>query len=325
MTMTSAYHHGERAVQARTHLETPAGNAERAIRATLPPVAATFLTEQPAIFVGAADATGRIWTTMVTGQAGFLTAPRGDLLLVGARPGAPDPLAGTLAAAARVGMIAIEPATRRRVRLNGRSRPHGDGLAVELDQVISNCPKYLQRRDVDQVMAGSPRLAGQGATLTERQQRMIAGADTFFVSTAADDGTADTSHRGGNPGFVRVSATRLSWPDYLGNAMFLTLGNLEVNPAAGLLFPDWASGDLLHLTGTATVDYSPERAAGTPGAQRFVDFTVTGVVEITGGSPLRWSRPEPSRFNPPVERSGPPVERFNPPVERSGPPASSTT
>jgi len=300
MTMTSAYHHGERAVQARTKLETPAGNAVRGIRTALPPVAVTFLGEQPAIFVGAADHTGRVWTTMITGQPGLLTAPREDLLLIGARPGAPDPLAGALTTAAQVGMIAIEPATRRRVRLNGRSRPHGGGLAVDLDQVISNCPKYLQKRDIVQATSGSPRLVGQGTALTGRQQRWVSTADTFFVSTVADDGTADTSHRGGNPGFVRASATRISWPDYVGNAMFLTLGNLEVNPAAGLLFPDWASGDLLHLTGTATVDYSPERAARTPGAQRFVDFTVTGAVEVTGGSPLRWSAPEASRFNPPV-------------------------
>jgi predicted pyridoxine 5'-phosphate oxidase superfamily flavin-nucleotide-binding protein len=301
MISSPPYHRGELAVQARASLEEPAQHAGRAIRAAMPPVAIGFLAEQPALFVGAADRAGRIWSTMITGEPGFLTAPREDLLIVGARPAAPDPLAETLARPARVGMIAIEPSTRRRMRLNGHSRPHGDGLAVQLDQVVSNCPKYLQKRDVAYAAGDGARLAARGGALTERQQQWIGAADTFFVSTAADDGAADTSHRGGLPGFVQVaSATRLSWPDYVGNAMFLTLGNLDVHPAAGLLFPDWSTGDLLHLTGTAVVDHTPQRAARVPGAQRMVDFTVTGVVEVAAGSPLRWSAPEFSRFNPPL-------------------------
>ena len=299
MTTTPGYHRGERAVQARANLTGPASNAERGIRPVMPPVAVAFLAGQPAIFLGATDGAGRVWSTMVTGEPGFLTAPRPDLLLVGGRPAAPDPLAATLAGPARVGMIVMEPASRRRMRINGRSRPDGDGLAVEIDQVISNCPKYIQKRSPERVTGGRPRLVARGAGLTEPQQRAIRAADTFFVSTAADDGAADTSHRGGRPGFVRVAGpNRLSWPDYLGNAMFLTLGNLDLRPAAGLLFPDWSSGGLLHLSGTATVDHSPQRAAQVPGAQRIVDFTVTDVVEIAAAGPLRWSAPEPSRFNP---------------------------
>ncbi|GAA4607902.1 putative pyridoxine 5'-phosphate oxidase superfamily flavin-nucleotide-binding protein [Actinoplanes octamycinicus] len=301
MSTAATYHRGEHAVQKRVGLDGPAGNAVRGIRDAVPAVAAEFLAEQPAVFLGAADRAGRIWSTMLTGEPGFLSAPRADLVVVRNRPEAPDPLAEALAGPARLGMIAIEPATRRRMRINGRSRPYRQGLAIEIEQVIANCPKYIQKRSPEAVAAGPARLVARGAALTDRQRAVVEAADTFFVSTAADDGAADTSHRGGRPGFVRVtSPTRLSWPDYLGNAMFLTLGNLELNPAAGLLFPDWSTGGLLHLSGTAAVDYSPDRAARVPGAQRLVDFTVTDVVEVTGGSPLRWSAPEPSRFNPPT-------------------------
>ncbi|NGN70050.1 pyridoxamine 5'-phosphate oxidase family protein, partial [Streptomyces sp. A7024] len=182
-----------------------------------------------------------------------------------------------------------------------------DGLRVRLDQVISNCPKYLQRREYGTVAqdGGEPRTTSRGAELTTAQQLAVSTADTFFIATASGEGDADASHRGGNPGFVEVlSPTRLRWPDYQGNAMFLTLGNLELNPAAGLVFPDWETGGLLQVTGTARTVWDAAEAAKVPGAKRLVDFEVTEVSENSGALPLRWSEPEFSRFNPPVRAAG---------------------
>ncbi|WP_419994573.1 pyridoxamine 5'-phosphate oxidase family protein [Streptomyces boninensis] len=309
----ATYTSGELAVQERAGLAGPAGNALRGIRGEVPEVAAAFLGEQPMIVVGAADGAGRMWATVLASEPGFLAVPDPSVVTIGARPLPGDALAEVLAGEAKVGTIAIEPATRRRMRLNGRSAPAGTGaglgsgsgpgpgpgsgsglgLRVELDQVISNCPKYLQRRTYDIVPTTAGRAAGwRGEALTMAQQLVIATADTFFIATADESGDADASHRGGNPGFVEVvSPTRLRWPDYVGNAMFLTLGNLEQNPAAGLVFPDWETGDLLQVTGSARTVW---------GAQRMVEFEVREVNEISGALPLRWSEPEFSRFNPPI-------------------------
>ncbi|MYR93484.1 MULTISPECIES: pyridoxamine 5'-phosphate oxidase family protein [unclassified Streptomyces] len=201
-----------------------------------------------------------------------------------------------------IGMIGIEPATRRRMRMNGRAVRDGDGLRVELDQVISNCPKYIQKRDHRPDPATPlPRTAVDSTELSPEQQRTLRAADTFFVATASDRGDADASHRGGNPGFVQVLSPRLlRWPDYAGNAMFLTLGNLELNPAAGLLVPDWETGTSLHLTGSARTVWDEEEVARTPGAQRIVEFEIAAVREIAAASPLRWTEPAYSRFNPPT-------------------------
>lgn len=110
---------------------------------------------------------------------------------------------------------------------------------------------------------------------------------------------ADASHRGGNPGFVTVTGSRtLTWPDYAGNAMYMTLGNLELEPRCGLLFLGWDDGHALHLTGRARVDWDPERAASVPGAQRLIDFEVDQAIEVSGAIPQRWSFGGYSRFNP---------------------------
>jgi uncharacterized protein len=158
--------------------------------------------------------------------------------------------------------------------------------------------------------------------LSPRQRQLVTEADTFFITTADRAGNADASHRGGSQGFVQVlSPTLLRWPDYVGNAMFNTRGNLEVNPAAGLLFPDWRTGATLQLTGTARTDWEPSHAAAVPGAQRLVEFSVTDVVEIPGASPLRRGSPELSRFNPPVAPSDWVIAPEK--IERRAPPPTS--
>ncbi|MEU0162456.1 pyridoxamine 5'-phosphate oxidase family protein [Streptomyces sp. NPDC006261] len=306
------YHRGETAVQERAGFARQAGQARGAIGNTVPDVAVAFLADQPHVVMGGADERGRIWATQLTGEPGFLTVPGPHTLRIGALPPPEDPLAAVLAGAGlgsgpgvasepvRIGLIGIEPATRRRMRMNGRAVRDGDGLRVELDQVISNCPKYIQKRGHQPLVgAPAPRTAVDSAELGPGQQRTLRAADTFFVATASDRGDADASHRGGNPGFVQVLSPRLlRWPDYAGNAMFLTLGNLELNPAAGLFFPGWATGASLHLTGSARTVWDEEEVARTPGAQRLVEFEITAVREVAAASPLRWSAPAYSRFNP---------------------------
>ncbi|OLF19299.1 pyridoxamine 5'-phosphate oxidase family protein [Actinophytocola xanthii] len=304
--MPDVYHEGERAVQARAGVLDQAEFSSAAIHARIPDVARDFLAGQVMLVLGAADRDGRPWASLLTGAPGFLRAQGDSALSVDALPVPGDPLHAELAGAAEpfpVGMVAVDFAGRRRMRMNGRATAAGLGVRVRLDQVYANCPKYIQKREprwTGTVPAAPLRTEG----LRDGQAALVTLADTFFVATADREGNADASHRGGNPGFVEVlSPTRLRWPDYVGNSMFGTLGNLEVNPAAGLLFPDWETGDTLQLTGTARVDWDARRAAAVPGAQRLVEFTVDEVVQLRGSSPLRWSAPVRSRFNPPTVHS----------------------
>jgi predicted pyridoxine 5'-phosphate oxidase superfamily flavin-nucleotide-binding protein len=153
---------------------------------------------------------------------------------------------------------------------------------VHTDQLFSNCPKYIHVRAIEASNgdAAAARPAVTTGELTIGQQRWITGADTFLIATHAPGQGADVSHRGGNPGFVNVlSPRRLVWPDYAGNSMYMTLGNLAVTPDAGPLFLDWQHGHILQLTGQAQVDWDPDHAAAVPGALRLVEFEVNQVVQ----------------------------------------------
>jgi predicted pyridoxine 5'-phosphate oxidase superfamily flavin-nucleotide-binding protein len=289
-------HPGEIAVQRRAGVRR-ADWGSAGIGPEIPPVASDFLREQRMIIVGFADDAGAVWATAATGPAGFAAATGDRIVAVDALPVA---FADLVAGGRDVGLLAIEPWTRRRMRVNGTAHRDGSGFAVRTDQVYANCPKYIQTRDIvaDQPVAASAS-ARTSTELDARQRDRIARADTFFVATYAAGHGADASHRGGNPGFVTVSSPRrLVWPDYVGNSMYMTLGNLELDPACGLLFVDWEHGHALHVTGTARVDWDPARAAAVPGAQRLIEFDVTQVVDLPGALPLRWRFGEYHRFNP---------------------------
>ncbi len=262
------------------------------VRPEIPDVAADFLRRRRLLVAAAADDRGRMWAGLLTGPEGFAEPLDERYIMIGALPASGDPLEGLFETEREIGLIAVEPATRRRMRVNGTAHVAGAGLLVHTDQVYANCPKYIQARTILPGPGRAAPVARAADTLGERHREWISRADTFFVATRAQGLGADVSHRGGNPGFVAVADERhLAWPDYVGNSMYMTLGNLELDPACGLLFLDWDSGDALHVTGTARVEWEPERT---------VRFEVDGVVEVTGASPLRWEFGGYSKHNPPV-------------------------
>ncbi|WP_416961178.1 pyridoxamine 5'-phosphate oxidase family protein [Streptomyces sp. Agncl-13] len=289
------YHAGSRAVQDRVGVRELADHVGQIIGQGIKPVAAAFLELQPLLILGAADpATGRLWASPLMGAPGFVraTGPHQISITGGTRP--TDPLTSALAAAhdLPVGTIALDPRTRRRMRVDGRLRRTARGLAIEADRVFSNCPKYIQRRESYETLTDREPAPPRHATeLTTSQAEFIAAADTFFLATVHEHG-ADASHRGGNPGFVQATSPReLTWPDYAGNAMFLSLGNLITDPRAGLLFLDWTTGTALQLTGEARPEFDGD-------GERRVRFTLTEAIETPAALPLRWSAPEYSPANP---------------------------
>lgn len=292
------FHPGELAVQRAMGQAETAERVGRSLRTDIPAVAADFLAAQRFLVLAGTAPGGAVWASMLTGPPGFAHAADGRTVLIDTRPDENDPLAAALTTATPIGLIALQPQRRRRMRINGIAEPHGPGLRITTEQVYSNCPKYIARREPIAHHPTPPRPPDRRPDLTPAMQAAVTAADTFFVASTDPAGRADASHRGGAPGFLQVrSPTHLRWPDYRGNSMFMTLGNLVTQPRCGLLVPDWTTGGTLQLTGTATIDTDPTTLA--PGAQSALDFTITEVVARPEG-PLRWGPPEPSPANPPV-------------------------
>lgn len=295
------HHPGELSVQHRAGVYANA-HGSATVGSGVPAVASQFLLEQRMIVISA-EHHDSMWTTVLVGEPGFIKTLDETTFDIHADLPAEDPLFGAFDAPLDIGMIAIEPETRRRMRINGRAHMHEHGLLVHADQVYGNCPKYIQTRRGQLVDLPPVTTRATGSRLTGEQLAWVESADTFFVGTGAPGLGADASHRGGNPGFVSGEPERISWPDYFGNSMYMTLGNLELDPRAGLLFIDFENGHSLHLSGTATLDWDEARAAEWPGAQRIVDLAIDHVVQLDHRVALRWELERLSKFNPPTRRS----------------------
>jgi uncharacterized protein len=111
------------------------------------------------------------------------------------------------------------------------------------------------------------RLADTAGDAVTPFRDFIESRDMFFIATADADGQPQCSHKGGDPGFVRVIDERtIVFPVYDGNGMFLTAGNLSENPAIGLLFIDFETGSRLRLNGEASIDSDGPLVDSYPGA-----------------------------------------------------------
>ena len=166
--------------------------------------------------------------------------------------------------------------------MNGRGLLEGGRIFLTLQQAYGNCPKYIRSRLVEPVVDGE--LLRHRATLLDaRQQAFIARADTLFVASYHPQGGADASHRGGDPGFVSVLGPgALSFPDYPGNNMFNTLGNIQAEPRVGLLFLDFEVGGTLQLTGRASIEWKPQAAPSPAGERAVVRFELDQALETRG-------------------------------------------
>ena len=161
--------------------------------------------------------------------------------------------------------------------------------------------RYLQERIFvgNREIQAADKKGRVATTLSASQQQQISHADTFFIATDNPERGADVSHKGGNPGFVHViDERRIAFPDYNGNSMFNTLGNVTVNPHAGLLFIDFDSGRTLQLTGRASIDWNPERVRTFPGAERVIGFALEQIIDNPAGFALIAKFRQFSRNNP---------------------------
>ncbi len=296
------FHDGEIAMQTRAGVRQQAARLGVAIHASIPRERRDFLAAQRFAVIGTVDARGRVWATVVTGPPGFISVPEETTVRIRATPAAGDPLMENLAHPAHAALIVPDLAQRRRLRLNGRGQIVNGAIEIRTQQVYGNCARYIQARapiGAREWPNSDVRPAARASRLSDDHRRLIERADTFFIASDHPQSGADVSHRGGKPGFVRVVDERhLAIPDYSGNNMFNTLGNIVANPRVGLLFIDFDGGSTLQLSGDARIDWNPARASAMPGAERLVDFELDEAIDDPRGFALRFEFHEYSHFNP---------------------------
>lgn len=305
------FHPGEIAAQERAGERAIALRHGRMLADEIMAPALPWLAQQRLVAVAAADDDGRSWASVWLGPPGFVTSRDARTLVIAVerdRAAADDPVVAVLAPGSRLGVLAIELRTRRRLRINGRvASLTDDAIMLAVDEVFPNCTKYIHKRERVEPRGDAPREAGtdRGVALDTRRQALIARTDTLFVASRHPERGADASHRGGESGFVHVLDDHtIRIPDYAGNSMFQTLGNFAVDPHAGVACVDFEQGRILSMTGTASVMHGAE-VPGSPtgGTGRYWTLDVERWIDRPMPGSHRWTLLERSPLTPkPEER-----------------------
>ena len=292
----------------------------------------------PLVAFGALDEKGRPWTTVWGGERGF-TRPIAQNIL-GAQSVVDrmyDPVVKALVGSAPVGDLvrpeedgppklmaglSIDLETRDRVKLMGKMivgalmpQPSVDGkddgtigemqVAMAVQESLGNCPKYLNKKEIYPHIP-TPKLASHSLPLPQAALDLIENADLFFLSSTNGE-SMDTNHRGGPQGFIRVLSNSpedlsIVYPEFSGNNLYQTLGNLHLNPKIGIAIPDFDTSDVLYLTGETQLLAGPNASAVLPHTKLAVKIRVEEALFVQDGLPFRGRRGEPSPYNPPVRR-----------------------
>ncbi|KAL1801165.1 hypothetical protein ACET3X_001507 [Alternaria dauci] len=295
----------------------------------LTPQASFMFQRAPLLAFGTLDAQSRPWVTLWGGEPGFSEPLGGGF--IGTRTlvdGTNDPVVQALLGEGEKGEmthakdggklvagLAIDLMTRKRVKTAGRMvagtrrdvdvEIEGEAdrkqeqiqLVTRIEQSLGNCPKYLNQYEIRPALVNA-KLVSQSSALPEEGKELVAKSDMFFLSTSTED-DMDVNHRGGPAGFVRmIDSSTLVYPEYSGNRLYQSLGNLMLNPKIGVVFPDHDTGDVLYLTGTTDILAGADAASLLPGSNLAVKITISECRFVTNGLPFRGSKKTPSPYNP---------------------------
>ncbi|MBN7819821.1 pyridoxamine 5'-phosphate oxidase family protein [Bowmanella yangjiangensis] len=283
----SVWHAGERYMHRRAgvldHMER---HGRRVIQDHLTSQHQEFYAALPLLVVGTIDQQGNPWGSIIEGRQGFLSSPNPNYLDINASIAVDDPVLRGFNQGAGVGILGIDFQTRRRNRLNGELLASNNSChRIKVVQAFGNCPKYIQQ----QLPVLPPKQAmtefRETDSLDAQTLVLVRQAHTFFVVSYADDSVrpalakaVDVSHRGGLPGFIKASEHSLFIPDWPGNNYFNTLGNIQVNPKVGLLFANFSTGELVHITGSARILWEEDPGNWPSGAQLVWKFDIARVI-----------------------------------------------
>ena len=299
----SPWHEGEIAIQSHAGVRDKMDFVGKMmVRNFMPDQHREFYESLPFIVAGLIDPDDEPWATFFFGTPGFIAAPSPTTLTFNAQLDDGDPAAAGFKHGFPIGLLGIELETRRRNRANGQIKiDDKPGFNVDIQQTMGNCPKYISVREHNVRQDTQPQHIQDMTELDQDAIETIQSSDTFFVASYLEEETdkrADASHRGGKPGFVRVNTDgSLTIPDFAGNLFFNTLGNILMNGKAGLTFPDFETGEVLQMTGTAEVILESGEIKDFAGAQRLWTFNPEKIVRRQNALPLAWRYIEDSPFN----------------------------
>lgn len=307
MKIENPFHPGELAAQRLAGEATIAERNSAVIADAIIGGALPFVKQQKMVILASEGEGGKKWASPLFGSPGFVSPDDASTLRFRRdqlKRVEEDILWTNLFSGARIGMLAIELSTRRRLRVNGTiSAMTNDEIVLKVNEAYPNCPKYIQRRVLtwkEDDPGFQQGVVSAGVTLSQEAAAILGSADTVFIASGHPERGLDVSHRGGHPGFLKLIGENLfRVPDYPGNSLFNTFGNLLVDANAGVTALDFVQGRILQMTGQAEIQWNqPDAEGATGGTGRFWTFSVERWQILPLPASAQWEYLDASPFNP---------------------------
>jgi uncharacterized protein len=253
--MNSVYHDGERYIQEQMGVRDKSDSLSSMIYHEMPVVAAQFLESLNFAVVTFSTSNQELFSSVLFDINSFITILHTKEIVINLEKSSfiPDNILGEKNL--NIGLLGLEFENRMRIRVNGKGKIEDNKLFLVIDEVYSNCPKYINdRKIVGKVDFFNDSILDKYTTLVNECKKIIENSDTFFIATNHENKGSDISHKGGKKGFLKIiSPTQLEFDDFPGNNMYNTLGNIYTNPNISILIVDFASNDILHINGHAKI------------------------------------------------------------------------
>jgi hypothetical protein len=279
------YHHGQLSIQAEARTTAVAEH----LAGWVGPVT-EFARGADLVLLAAPDEDQNLRFTVLSGQAPLLEVAVQDGPVVRF----PSAFSSRLPIG-RCGGLVINLAMARRARLNGVIAANDGVYQLAATETFTLCRKYMAPSIALEAIARLGPDSRQMLPLDDPWlAALLARAETSFLASISPDGGPDVAHRGGPPGFLTLDATngRLAWPEYVGDGVFKSAGNLRATGAFTLLVPDLDTGDAVELVGRGTyTNLRPERKMRLDAlVQHKEPFPVQGVIESSVQAAYRLTR-----------------------------------
>jgi predicted pyridoxine 5'-phosphate oxidase superfamily flavin-nucleotide-binding protein len=309
-SQASVFHEGEKSFHKALGIEERMDEmGKRMMRDHMPDQHRDFFAQLPMIHICVLDENGHPSAILRTGNPGFISSPDEYTLIIDSQPLAGEPENLQLTKGSKISIVGVEFATRRRNRLNATILSHQDNkLEMRVDLSFGNCPKYIQIRNMfppEQLDLNSEVFRSDNLGKTER--KIITAVDTLFIASRSSvindepKNGIDINHRGGNPGFIEIIDDQtIQFPDYLGNNMFNTFGNIVSDPRVAIQLIDFENKTLMHIQGRAEIITLEGKFDGNPDMGRRVKIRIENITITTDALPFKpefisWSPMLPGR------------------------------
>jgi len=253
--MNTIFHEGEYHIQKVMSVAKSANALSSMIKDTIPEIASYFLEDLKFCVLAISTKNDDIFTSVVYDNNSFIKTIDHNSFSINLKNKSYIPEIFFKETMLNIGMIGLDFLNAKRIRINGKAHIKNNEIIVFIDEIYSNCPKYIKKRNLlkDLKLLDKSNVINE-LELNQNLINIISNSDTFFLASGHTEKGLDVSYKGGEKGFVKViSSKKLYFDDLPGNNLYNTLGNIYTNPYINMFFIDFEKNDTYNIIAKASI------------------------------------------------------------------------